>query len=70
MGLDILPEPNSLLGVFSGPHTSILFFILIQYVLFWVEYNLKYHKSEITFHLILLVKIRKIVFCIIVMNDW
>jgi hypothetical protein len=23
------------------------FFILIQYVLFWIEYNLKYHKGKI-----------------------
>jgi hypothetical protein len=24
------------------------YFILIQYILLWVEYNLKYHNDEIT----------------------
>jgi hypothetical protein len=32
---------------FSSPTRVPRYFILIQYVLFWLEYNSKYHKGEI-----------------------
>ena len=53
-------EPNTRQRFFQEPTRVIRYFILIEYVLFCVKYNLKYHKSKITLQLLFSKKKKKI----------
>jgi hypothetical protein len=47
-GLEHFVQAQHSLGIFfRDPMRAPHFLILIQYVLFWIEYNLKYHKGKI-----------------------